>query len=103
MKEFDSEILNAALEIATEWDDNFRKPIADRMLSTFPQLTADEIAEIEQIVKAAEYFIYELAEQELEGKITEADIIPAAVGKIGWIDRAHVLRLKNIGMYYARR
>ncbi|MBK9154144.1 MAG: hypothetical protein IPM25_08000 [Chloracidobacterium sp.] len=103
MKEFSREILNAALELATEWGENFRKPIAERMISRFPELSEDEISEIEAFVRKAEYRIYEIAEMEERGEITEGAITRIAAEEFPWMDGGHIGRLKNIGMYYARR
>ena len=101
--QFDSEVLNAALEFATEWGENFRKPINERMLSRFPRLTEDEIANAEAIAKEAEYFIYSLGEKERDGEITESQIVSLATEKYPWLDLRHATRLSNISMYYSRR
>ncbi len=99
----DPEVLNAALELATEWGENFRKPIAERMLARFPDLTESEVAEIEAVVRRAEYRIYEIAEMEMRGEISESDITRLASEEFPWMESGHIGRLKNIGMYYARR
>ena len=103
MKEFDSEILNATLEIATEWGENFHKPIAGRMNARFPALEDDEIAKIEAFVRKAEYKIYEFAEIEERGEISESDITRLAAEEFPWMNGGHIARLKNIGMFYARK
>lgn len=103
MKEPDAEILNAALELATEWGENFRKPIDERMKAKFPGLTDGEISDAESIAKTAESRIYELAEMEERGEISETDITRIAAEEFPWIDAGQIARLKNIGMYYARR
>ena len=100
---FSDELLNIALELKTEWGENFRKPIDERILHKFPALTAAEIAELDKIAGKAESFIYQLAEQELDGEILESDIIVKARLKFPWITDANLFRLKNIGMYYARK
>jgi hypothetical protein len=100
---FSEEILNAALRIKTEWGENFRKPIDERILREFPHLSRDEIAELDKIAGRAEQFIYKLAERELYGEISETDIIGKARIEIPWIDDANLFRLKNIGMFYARK
>ena len=99
----DPKVLNAALELATEWGENFRKPIAERMLARFPELSEAEIAEIEAFVRKAEYRIYEIAEMEMRGEISESDITRLAAEEFPWLEGQHIGRLKNIGMYYARR
>lgn len=100
---FSDEILNAALELSTEWGENFRKPIAERLIARFPEIAPADVARIEQIVKEAEYFIYSLGERELAGEISESDITRLAAERFPWLDPAHAARLKNIAMYYARR
>ena len=100
---FSTEILNHALELATEWGDSFRKPIAERMKTKFPELDDEQIAEIEALVRKAEYRIYEIAAMEETGEITENDSTLIAAREFPWMDAAHLGRLKNIGMYYARR
>ncbi len=103
MIDHDNEILNAALELATEWGDNFRKPIAERMKARFPALNEEEIVEMEAFVRKAEYRICELAAMEESGEISESDITRLAAEEFPWLDGGHIGRLKNIGMYYARR
>ena len=100
---FDKDVLNAALELATEWGENFRKPIAERLNARFPGLAETDIVEIESYVRMAESRIYEIAEMEERGEIREADITRIAAEEFPWMDRGHIGRLKNIGMYYARR
>ncbi len=103
MKIHDPQILNAALELATEWGENFRKPIGERMKARFPHLTEDDITEAERYAKEAEGRIYTLAEMEERGEISESDITRLAAEEFPWLDGSHIGRLKNIGMYYARR
>ena len=103
MRPFSDELLNTALELATEWGENFRKPIHDRIRRKHTELTDAEIDELTSIARRAESRIYELAEQELDGKLPEADIVPAALREFPWLSLENPLRLKNIGMYYARR
>lgn len=103
MDRFDPDVLNAALELATEWGENFRKPIVERLKGRFPDLTEIELDEIEAFVRKAESRIYEIAEMEERGEILEADITRIAAKEFPWMDRGHIGRLKNIGMYYARR
>ena len=99
----ETDLLNKALELATEWGENFQKPIHDRIRVFYPELTDREVDKLTKRVREAEYYIYELAERELEGKITEADIRPKALERYPWLSDRNVARLSNIGMYYARR
>ena len=103
MDKIDPIVLNAALELATEWGENFHKPIGDRMKARFPGITDDEIDKAEAIAKRAESRIYELAEMEERGQLSESAITRLASEEFPWMESGHIGRLKNIGMYYARR
>ena len=101
--EFAPELLNAALELATEWGDNFCKPINERILVNYPDLTESDIEQLTAITREAESYIYTCGERELAGEITEGDIVPEARRKYAWLDSNNASRLKNIGMFYARK
>lgn len=100
---FSDELLNTALELATEWGENFRKPIHDRIRQKYPGLTDAEIDELTETAGRVESRIYTLAEDELAGTLTEGEIVTAAMREIPWLNVQNAGRLKNIGMYYARR
>lgn len=99
----EADLLNKALELATEWGENYQKPIHDRLRVFYPALADKEIDKLTKQVREAEYYIYKLAEWELAGKITEADIRPKAHERYPWLSDRNVARLSSIGMYYARR
>lgn len=103
MTAFTDELLNTALELATEWGENFRKPIHERIRALHPKLTDVEIDELTDIARRAESRIYQLAEDEMAGKLSEYEIAPEAIREFPWINAQNAGRLKNIGMYYARR
>lgn len=99
----DAELLNLALELTTEWGENYGKPIDERILLTYPELSAGEIHDLTARSREAEHFIYRLAEQELAGEIGEHDIVGLAHHRFGWLNASNAGRLKNIGMFYARK
>jgi hypothetical protein len=98
-----SVLLNKALEFATEWGENFRKPINDRIRVYYPGLSDDEIDELTRIVTTAESRVYAIAELELEGRISEYEIVQTVIAEFPWMSVTNAARLKSIGMYYARR
>ncbi|HMS39639.1 MAG TPA: hypothetical protein PKE69_05390 [Pyrinomonadaceae bacterium] len=102
-EKFPADLLNLTLELKTEWGENFCKPIDERILHKFPALTSAEINELDKIAGETESFIYHLAEQELDGKISEWDIVVKVRLEFPWINDTNLFRLKNIGMFYARR
>ena len=101
--EFPVEMMNHALALATEWGENFRQPINERMHLKYPDLTDDEIDRLKKIADEAESCILSLADDELAGKINESNIVPMAQEKHPWVDEDQLYRIKNIGMYWARK
>lgn len=101
--EFTVEMMNHALALATEWGENFRKPINERMRLKYPDLTDEEIDRLKNIADEAESCILSLADDELAGKITESDIVPMAQAKHPWVDEQQLNRIQNIGLYWARK
>lgn len=97
------EVLNDALELTTEWGENFRKPIFERLRKKYPEID-DELAEkIQKYCQQAESFMYALGERELNGEISESDMVFLAQRQYPWVKAKHWYRLKNIAFYYARR
>ncbi|MFT3744154.1 MAG: hypothetical protein QM785_07660 [Pyrinomonadaceae bacterium] len=99
----EAELLNKALELATEWGENFRKPIHDRLRVFYPNLTDPEIDHLTTLAREAESYIYHLGERELAGEIHETDIPNLAREKYPWLNNHNVSRLTGISMFYARK
>ncbi|WP_428664742.1 hypothetical protein [Runella sp.] len=97
------EVLNDAIEFTTEWGANFGKPIYERLNRKYPHIDAEWADKIQKYCRQAESYIYQLGEKELNGEITEYDIIPMAQQKYPWVKVRHWARLKNIAMFYARK
>ena len=100
---YTEDVLNTALELATEWGENYKKPIDGRMLEKYPDLSGEDLERLKEIAEVAESFIYALGERELDGQISEADILVLARRKYPWINDRNLYGLKNIGMFYARK
>ncbi len=101
--EFPVEMMNHALALATEWGENFRKPINDQMRLKYPELTDEQITRLKKLADDAESCILSLADDELAGKITESDIVPMAREKYPWVEEQQLYRIRNYGMYWARK
>lgn len=99
----ESELLNKALELATEWGENFSKPIHDRIRVFYPKLDDKEIDRLTTLSREVESYIYKLGERELAGEIREGDIPKLAVEKYPWLSKSDVSRLSGISMFYARK
>jgi len=101
--EFPVEMMNHALALATEWGENFRKPIDDRMRLKYPDLTDDQVARLKELADEAESYILSLADDELAAKISESDIVPMAKANFPWVEQDQLYRIKNIAMYWSRK
>lgn len=97
------EVLNDALELTTEWGENFRKPIFERLRKKYPEIDAELAEKIQKYCQQAESFMYALGEKELNGEISESDMVFLAQRQYPWVKVKHWYRLKNIAFYYARR
>lgn len=97
------ELLNTALALATEWGENFRKPIHERIRIDHPELTDAEIDELTEIARKAEYRIYELTERQNDGSMSSSEVYRTTKSEFPWISDENFRRLNNIGMYYANR
>lgn len=97
------ELLNDALELTTEWGENFRKPIFERLRKKYPKIDAELAEKIQQYCQKAESYMYALGEKELNGEISESDMVFLAQRQYPWVKAKHWYRLKNIAFYYARR
>lgn len=101
--EFSNEVLNEAMELSIEWGENYRKPIYERLHKKYPEINAEQAEKIQKHCREAESYIYTLGEKELNGEISEVDIVPLAQRKYPWVKVKHWYRLKNIAMFYARK
>lgn len=99
----DPVLLNSALEFVSEWGENFRKPILERMQQKHAELSEAEILELEAEAKRAESCIVELADQEFAGSLSESDIVTKTREQFPWIADEQLYRIKNIGMFWARK
>src|SRR5512140_851281 len=100
---YPADVLNTALELSTEWGENYKKPIDGRMLEKFPDLSGDDLERLKDIAQKTESFIYALGERELDGQISEDDIVVLARQKYPWLNDRNLYGLKSIGMFYARK
>jgi hypothetical protein len=100
---FSDEVLNDAMEMSIEWGENYRQPIYERLHKKYPEINAETAEKIQKHCREAESYIYSLGEKELNGEISQADIVPLAQRKYPWVKVKHWYRLKNIAMFYARK
>lgn len=97
------DLRNQALDFCLEWGEMFNKPTQERMMARHPQLTREEADDLDRLAREVRSYVYGLCEQELEGKISEGDIFFEAQRKYPWLSARNINRMKNVGMYYARR
>lgn len=97
-----ADLQNQALDYCLEWGAMFNQPTQPRMMAQFP-LSQTEADELDRLAREVRSFVYGLCEQELDGKIMESDIHFEAKRKYPWLNAANFNRLKNVGMFYARK
>lgn len=98
------EVLNAGLNLAMEWGEDWLKPIQDRLGLLYPAMSQAERDEANSTCQAAMKFghgsVYELASA--SGKDTKAsDFERIMKHRYSWVDSRNLARLFNQGMYYA--
>ena len=97
--QLDTEIINQALTFATEWGENFQKPIHERMAKKYPELSFETVDILQTYVKKAESLIYDLAYK----GCSDSEIGTKARRAYPWLSDAHISRLTGIGMYYSMK
>lgn len=96
------ELRNQALDYCLEWGAMFNQPTQPRMMAQFG-LTQAEADELDRLAREVRSFVYGLCEQELEGKMLESDIHFETKRQYPWVSGANFNRMKNVGMFYARK
>lgn len=98
----EKDLRNQALDLCLEWGEHFNKPTQERMMSRFG-ISPAEADELDRLAREVRSFVYGLCEQELAGDIQVADIHFQTLRKYPWVNAQNFARMKNVGMYYARR
>jgi len=97
-------LLNEGLNFAMEFGENWLKPIQDRLAPRHPELSQDELNEVNAICPAAMKFghdyVYDLAVKVGKGT-KQSDFEPAMKSHYAWVNAKNVSHLFSQGMYYA--
>ena len=97
-------LLNEGLDLAMEWGKNWLKPIQERLAVHHPELSQDELNEINAIcqstMKFGHDYVYNLALK--TGKDTKkSDLELAMQSRYPWVNAKNISHLFSQGMYYA--
>jgi hypothetical protein len=97
-------LLNEGLDLAMEWGKNWLKPIQERLAVRHPELSQDELNEINAIcqstMKFGHDYVYNLALK--TGKDTKkSDLELAMQSRYPWVNAKNISHLFSQGMYYA--
>ncbi|HEV2680757.1 MAG TPA: hypothetical protein VGV14_09685, partial [Rhodanobacter sp.] len=97
-------LLNEGLDLAMEWGKNWLKPIQDRLAFGHPELTREELDEVNAIsqnaMKFGHGYVYDLALK--AGKDTKkSDLESAMQSRYPWVNARNLSHLFSQGMYYA--
>ncbi len=102
-KEETPDLPNEALDLCLEWGEMFNQPTQERMMQRHPDLTQEKADELDQLAREVRSFVYDLCQQESEGKMEESKLHMLTRRKYPWVSDTNFYRMKNVGMYYARR
>lgn len=97
-------LLNAALDLAQAWGEDWHKPTQARMQTAHPQLSASALDRLDDIARAAMRHGHALVCSMVEshgGNISESQWRQGVLERYPWIDRRNLDRLFSIGRYYA--
>ena len=97
-------LLNEGLDLAMEWGKNWLKPIQERLAVRHPELSQDELNEInatcQSTMKFGHDYVYNLALK--TGKDTKkSDLELAMQSRYPWVNAKNISHLFSQGMYYA--
>ena len=98
-----SDLPNQALDLCLEWGEMFNQPTQERMMQRHPELTQEQADELDKLAREVRSYVYDLCQQESEGKLEESKLHLLARRKYPWVSDTNFFRMKNVGMYYARR
>jgi hypothetical protein len=94
---------NEALALCLEWGEHFNQPIHDRLQARHPGLTREELDAYDRLARTVRSFVYGLCEREARGELHESELLGETMREYPWVSAENFARMKNIGMYYARR
>jgi hypothetical protein len=98
-----TDLPNQALDLCLEWGEMFNQPTQERMMQRHSDLTREKADELDRLAREVRSFVYDLCQQESEGKIEESKLHMLTRRKYPWVSDTNFYRMKNVGMYYARR
>ncbi|MCC6279638.1 MAG: hypothetical protein IT262_03495, partial [Saprospiraceae bacterium] len=98
-----TDLPNQALDLCLEWGEMFNQPTQERMMQRHPDLTQEKADELDRLAREVRSFVYDLCQQEYEGEIEESKLHLLTRRKYPWVSDTNFYRMKNVGMYYARR
>ena len=99
----DNEVINAAMDLSLEWGANYGKPIQERLLKLYPNLTQAQADEMESLCKEIKRFSFDLYFLVPEGKMTDAGVQAKIHERYPFLNSKIIQRISTQGMYYAHK
>jgi hypothetical protein len=103
---YNEEILNAGLNLAMEWGEDWLKPIQQRLARKYPGLTEEELNSYNEICRKAMKLSHSGIE-DLSNKygidVPYEFFVKHIQGKLPWITEKNLSRAYSQGMYYIRK
>lgn len=97
------DLQNEALDLCLEWGEMFNKPTQERMMRRHSDLTQAEADQLDKLAREVRDFVYDLCQQESEGKLAKSDFRFQTIRTYPWVNTDNFNRMVSVGMYYARR
>jgi hypothetical protein len=99
-----AEIFQKAVELSLEWGKQWLQPINDRIRAIYPSLTEAEADDLDRKCKEIQKYCWDdLCWKELDGLITQAEIVAAMKARYPELSDANLNHLISQGYYYARK
>ncbi len=99
-----TEVFQKAVDLSLEWGEHWLKPINDRIRAIYPNLTEADAEDLNRRCKEIQKYCWDdLCWKEVDGLITQAEIVKAMKEKYPELSDANLERLISQGYYYARK
>ena len=101
---YDSALLDLALNLSLDFGPNWRRSIADRLRSRYPNMRMRAIEEVDQLVREKRDWAHTMIESHRRtGAPDETEVRRALQAELGWASPTTIERLWSQGDYFAHK
>lgn len=100
----ENEIVNVAMALSLEWGENFHKPIQDRLLARYPEVSRECADELDKFCREVQSFAFGLYYDEvMNGNDSGAGVSLKIKKRYPFLNQANLGMLNTQGLYYAHK